>query len=70
MEFYTDEYEFAHGRAPRGRGGWAFVPADKASLPNYLDYVFWAPSGTYREAKAAAKAHFSALGVDAVAVCS
>ena len=26
--FNTSEYEFAHGKKPRGNGQWAFVPAD------------------------------------------
>jgi hypothetical protein len=27
-EFKTTEYEFEHGRKPRGFGTWAFLPAD------------------------------------------
>lgn len=27
-EFDTHQYEFAHGRKPRGTGSWAFAPAD------------------------------------------
>jgi hypothetical protein len=27
-EFNTTEYEFSHGKKPRGTGNWAFIPAD------------------------------------------
>lgn len=31
IEFFTNEFEFSHGRMPRGRGSWAFeFPDDKA----------------------------------------
>lgn len=60
VEFSTDEYERTHGKTPRGRGGWAFCPKSKYNRSDYLDFIFWAPSGTFAEAKKAAKAHYQA----------
>lgn len=58
--FSTLEYERNHGAMPRGRGSWAFVDALHARKMNYLDFVWWAPSGlTYSEAKRAAVKHFT-----------
>lgn len=47
IQIDTTEYEFAHGRKPRGTGTWAFFfDADK--IP------WWMPDATYAEAKKAA----------------
>lgn len=51
IEFITTQFEFAHGRRPSGRGGWAF---GLESNPRTED-IFFAPSGTYAEAKKAAR---------------
>ena len=52
VEFNTREYEFSHGRTPRGRGSWAFF-FDR-SMP--VDQAFWTPgSTTYAEAKKMAR---------------
>lgn len=50
-EFTTTEYEFSHGKRPRGRGAWAFVPANYIwpdAMPE--DGIGWA-NGTYTDAK-------------------
>lgn len=50
-EFQTREFENAHGKSPRGRGSWAFVPAGyiwPREIPE--DGIGWA-YGTYTEAK-------------------
>jgi hypothetical protein len=47
IEFNTSVFEFAHGRAPRGRGSWAFFPDRRCRIE---DAVF-SPSMTYAEAK-------------------
>lgn len=52
-EFITTEYEWAHGKKPRGTGNWAFVPADyiwpnKNTIP--FDAIAWA-WGSYSDAK-------------------
>jgi hypothetical protein len=50
-QFKTHEYEFAHGKKPRGRGMWAFVPANYVwgdDMPE--DAIAWA-NGTYTDAK-------------------
>ena len=65
----TVEFERAHGRMPRGFGSWAFCPFEHYRSSDYLDHVFWF-TGTYGAAKRAAVAHFSALGVADVVVCS
>lgn len=60
IEINTTEYEWAHGRKPRGRGSWAFAPyRDRDELRR----AFW-DNGLYADAKRKAKAHFAALGVD------
>ena len=69
VEFNTMRFEEAHGKTPSGRGGWAFCPERHYNECYYLDFTFWA-SGTYREAKASATAHFLALGETEVVVCS
>lgn len=61
MEFDTIEYVKSHGREPRGRGGWAFSDVRNPShdVPNgEPGGFFWAPSGTYAEAKRAAREHY------------
>ena len=52
-EFDTTQYEWSHGKKPRGVGSWAFVPADYIwpkveTMP--ADAIAWA-WGTYSEAK-------------------
>ncbi len=48
IEISTSEFQFAHGRKPRGRGHWAFY------LPDDPEPVFF--NGTYTEACRLAKA--------------
>jgi hypothetical protein len=49
--FNTTQYEFAHGKRPRGHGYWAFVPADyvwpKEMPDGAVEFVY----GNYGEAK-------------------
>jgi len=50
-EFNTTEFEFSHGKKPRGLGTWAFIPAAgywPAEIP--ADGIAWA-WGTYTDAK-------------------
>ncbi len=54
-EFFTDEYELAHGRKPRGVGDWAFVPGNFAwpngnNDPMPQDGIAWV-WGSYADAK-------------------
>jgi hypothetical protein len=54
LEFDTTEYEFSHGRKPRGRGGWVFEKYLPHPAGNgFVDrFVFWAKGGqTLTEAK-------------------
>ena len=52
--FDTTEYEFSHGRKPRGTGTWAFADADDG--PDCEPYFIHAAS--YTEAKTRAARHF------------
>lgn len=45
IEFSTREYEFTHGRTPKGYGHWGFT---------FEGHEFWA-TGTYAEAKKACR---------------
>lgn len=51
IEVETSGYEFAHGKKPRGRGGWAFAVDGNDDL----DALLWT-QGTYGEAVREAKA--------------
>lgn len=56
MIFSTSEYQFSHGRSPRGRGSWAF------EFPGTDLPTFWTPGGTtYTEAKALVHKHAAAV---------
>ena len=62
VRFDTSEFEFSHGRAPRGRGSWAFSlvrdPDVTKSLPADKTGVLFTPSLTYGEAKMFARRFF------------
>lgn len=48
ITFSTTAYEWTHGRAPKGRGSWAFGASRNATG----DEIIWAPSlSTLTEAK-------------------
>lgn len=55
IEFSTREYEFAHGKLPRGRGHWAFECVE------LFDELYWVHGDgmglTYAEAKREATAY-------------
>jgi hypothetical protein len=51
FEFNTRQFEFSHGRAPKGRGSWAFAVRDLGGEPIFT------PSMTYAEAKMWIKNH-------------
>jgi hypothetical protein len=63
----THGFQAAHGRAPRGRGTWAFGPDRNTDACS--DAMFWF-NGSFAEARAAAVAHFAARGVSTVHVQS
>lgn len=52
FDFSTSDYQFAHGKHPRGRGNWAF------SLMRNGGDLFWF-NGSYADAKIAARKHFA-----------
>lgn len=63
VRFSTAAYQFAHGKAPRGTGLWAFrAPGSDRDL-----FFF---NGSLSEAKKAAAQHFATVGVVVVEVCS
>jgi hypothetical protein len=49
FEFSTTDYEWAHGREPRGRGSWAFSLERNPDVS--ADTVLWSPSMTFTDAK-------------------
>lgn len=51
MQIETRQYEFSHGKKPRGFGTWAFFFDGKRDA----DQAFWF-SGSYGDAAAAARA--------------
>ena len=52
IKFSTAAYERSHGRAPRGRGRWAFCPAEHADKSDYLTHTFFvAGNMLYSDAK-------------------
>lgn len=62
----ADKYLYTHGKQPSGRGHWMFGLGPKSNHENSNgtlnhDQVF-SHSGTYGEAKAAAKKHAASLG--------
>ena len=60
-EVNTNQFEFAHGKKPRGQGTWAFsvsrTPRFDAT-PGTRDAIFWC-NASYRAAKQQAQLHFS-----------
>lgn len=65
----TRYYENNYGKAPRGRGGWAFCSVD-VRRPDYLDHVIWTPSLPYGEARKFAVAEAAKRGVSVLYVCT
>lgn len=49
----TTVYVFAHGKAPRGRGSWAFCLVNP-NRADYLAHVLWKNDMTYGQAKRSA----------------
>ena len=56
IHFETIEFENSHGRAPRGRGCWAFADNRKGENPIFTPY-----SMTYKDAKKWLKESFENL---------
>lgn len=65
-EVVTREFEFAHGKQPRGVGCWAFSLYKGVASGSGKD-IFWF-NGMYSTAKKAAQAHFA--GASAIVVLS
>ena len=59
MRFSTIEFEFAHGRRPRGYGHWAF---ELRAIGGLLLGKIQAPVGNYSEAKRWAVAQARQVG--------
>jgi hypothetical protein len=69
-EFTDAAFRRSHGRAPRGRGSWAFQVSTTARAfdADCVGEVWFAPgSVTFAEARRAAAVHFA--GATFVAVC-
>lgn len=72
IEFYTDAFEWAHGKRPSGRGSWAFSFYRNGSLYRSPEgeTTFFAPPGLYSEAKRWARAKAREIGATDIAVQS
>jgi hypothetical protein len=71
MQVNTNEYEFAHGHAPRGRGAWAFwfgKGARRVDTSNVADAHWY--HGTYSDARRQAVRDAKAQGFETVVVGS
>ena len=66
IEVKISQYEFAHGKKPRGRGCWAFFMGRNTS--DVLKAHFF--NGTFREACKQAKAKAREMGFNCVTVGS
>jgi hypothetical protein len=66
----TTDYQFSHGHAPRGIGGWLFFLGPRVAFhaDNYLERVIMA-RGTYRDCKAKAIQMARLAGVTEIVVC-
>lgn len=64
IEFNTTDYQFSHGRSPRGLGGWAFSYERNPEMAA----IFWV-NGSYGEAKRVARDKARADGRSEVFVC-
>jgi hypothetical protein len=65
IEVKTSEYEFSHGKKPRGFGSWAFyMGSEQDTLKAHWFH------GTYAEAKKQAQAKAQELGVGFIRVGS
>jgi len=60
IEFNTYTFQASHGKAPRGRGSWAFS-LDRAGR----DHLIFSPSMTYGEAKRWAREEYKRLAAGA-----
>ena len=65
VRVHTTDFEFAHGRKPRGEGTWAFFFHRRATT----EHAFWA-NGSYSEAKRQAVEYAKAHGFEDVYVGS
>lgn len=71
MEISTTNYEFTHGRKPRGEGCWAFQFFKAFGLCGGSDTIEFAPAEmTYAKAKRWAIARAKEIGADRVAVAT
>lgn len=60
IEIRTTRYEFSHGKAPRGKGSWAFI---QEASHGHEEHLWFAPSNlTYREACAVIRKRVKASG--------
>ena len=68
VEIDPSQFENAHGMPARGRGSWAFCTIHPRAN-DYLDHIIW-KSGTYAEARKAAKIEAAAAGISLLYLCS
>lgn len=63
----TDEFRFSHGKAPRGRGSWAFSPFEDIDCCDKR--IIWV-NDTFGAARAQAVAIAKTRGLDTLFVLS
>ena len=66
VDVSTCEFEFAHGRLPRGSGSWAFFPRGD----HRMEACVWINGLMYGEARRLAQQIAAARGIDAIEVGS
>lgn len=66
VEFNTSDFQFSHGRAPRGFGSWAFFFERNAPV----EQAFWVHQATFAAARKAAAQEARRRGCDVVFVGS
>lgn len=70
IEVSTGEFEFAHGRKPRGRGFWAFYFGFRRTRGGTVDPWFAPGSQTYGDAVKAAKVEARKRGFSFIEVAT
>jgi hypothetical protein len=68
VEVDVSDFWSSHGRAPRGRGAWAFCSVNPHD-PDYLDSCIWV-NGTFASARSAAIQMARERGITKLYVCA
>lgn len=69
VEVKTEQYEFSHGKQPRGFGNWFFCPAEHYGKLDYFNHCYALSQQTYTSAKLNAMKLAKMKGVSSLVVC-